>query len=157
MALQSKATGRHKLLDVDGIAAPGEIASPGEILINKLVPMSTKDPLPPNTTSMPLSNYKPAPVSWKGPPGESCIVDKVLLTQNDDGHNVIKASTLCLPLLVLKTRSDSCWLAQVLRINAGSKTADGPSWDVSLLHLWPSCFATAELLCLRLDSWRNKC
>ncbi|BDA40723.1 DNA-directed RNA polymerase III subunit RPC2 [Coccomyxa sp. Obi] len=87
---QSKATGRHKLLDVDGIAAPGEIASPGEILINKLVPMSTKDPMPPNMTSLPLSSYKPAPVSWKGPPGESCIVDKVLLTQNDDGHNVIK-------------------------------------------------------------------
>lgn len=111
LARQLKATGRHKLLDVDGIAAPGEIASPGEILINKLVPMSTKDPLPPNMTSLPLSNYKPAPVSWKGPPGESCIVDKVLLTQNDDGHNVIKASTLCPPHVVLRPRPGTCWLA----------------------------------------------
>lgn len=89
---------------MDGIAAPGEIVSPGEILINKLVPMSTKDPLPPNMTSLPLSSYKPAPVSWKGPPGESCIVDKVLLTQNDDGHNVIKASTLYPPACCAQPR-----------------------------------------------------
>ena len=53
--------------------------------------MSTKDPLPHGMVSLPPSAYKPAPVSWKGPPGESCIVDKVLLTNNDDGHTVIKA------------------------------------------------------------------
>lgn len=107
MAAQSKPTGRHKLLDEDGIAAPGEVASPGEILINKQVPMSTKDPMPHCMTTLPPSAYKPAPVSWKGPPGESCIVDKVLLTNNDDGHIVIKASAP--PQLLIPTSAAHCF------------------------------------------------
>lgn len=84
---------RLKILDRDGYASPGEIVSPGQILINKYSPMSTKDPLPHGQMSLPDSAYKPCPVSWKGPPGESCIVDKVLLTNNDDGNLVVKACT----------------------------------------------------------------
>lgn len=56
--------------------------------------MSTKDPLPHGPVNPQSSAFKPAPVSWKGPPGESCIVDKVLITNNDDGHMVIKARAL---------------------------------------------------------------
>ena len=77
------------MLDRDGIAAVGERVMAGDILINKQSPTSTKD--------VPLEQgppaYKQMPVSWKAPQGESCYVDKVLLTQNDDGHIVIKVTS----------------------------------------------------------------
>ena len=38
--------------------------------------------------------YKRAPQTWKGPEGEQIIVDKVLLTNNDEGHIVIKVLAL---------------------------------------------------------------
>ena len=78
-------------MDRDGIAAVGEVVAFGDILINKQSPMSTKDV--PGEHGAPA--YKAMPVSWKAPPGETCIVDKVLMTQNDDAHRVIKV----LPLL----------------------------------------------------------
>ena len=84
--MQVRGTGRYKALDRDGIAAVGEVVSSGEILINKQSPTTTKDV--PSEHGAPT--YKPMPVSWKAPPGETCIVDKVLLTQNDDAHIVIK-------------------------------------------------------------------
>lgn len=34
--------------------------------------------------------YKPCPQSYKGPPGEIAVVDKVLLTSNEDNRFVIK-------------------------------------------------------------------
>ena len=37
-----------------------------------------------------MQTYKRAPQTWKGPEGEQIIVDKVLLTNNDEGHIVIK-------------------------------------------------------------------
>ena len=37
-----------------------------------------------------VQTYKRAPQTWKGPEGEQIIVDKVLLTNNDEGHIVIK-------------------------------------------------------------------
>ena len=88
--LQTQGTGRLKVLDRDGIAAVGERVSAGDILINKQSPTSTKD--------VPLEQgpptYKQMPVSWKAPQGESCYVDKVLLTQNDDANIVIKVNSL---------------------------------------------------------------
>ena len=90
------------MLDRDGIAAVGERVSAGDILINKQSPTSTKD--------VPLEQgpptYKQMPVSWKAPQGESCYVDKVLLTQNDDAHIVIKVTSLhaCVRL------SSSAWM-----------------------------------------------
>lgn len=92
--MQTRGVGRYKVLDRDGIAAVGEVVSPGEILINKQSPTSTKDV--PSDQGFPP--YKPMPVSWKAPPGETCIVDKVLLTQNDDAHIVIKVPFLLDPL-----------------------------------------------------------
>lgn len=79
------------MLDRDGIAAVGEQVSAGDILINKQSPTSTKDV--PSEQGPPT--YKQMPVSWKAPQGESCYVDKVLLTQNDDAHIVIKVISLC--------------------------------------------------------------
>ena len=88
--MQVRGTGRYKALDRDGIAAVGEVVSSGEILINKQSPTTTKDV--PSEHGAPT--YKPMPVSWKAPLGETCIVDKVLLTQNDDAHIVIKVISL---------------------------------------------------------------
>ena len=90
--MQKQLGGRQKLLDRDGIATVGELVSPGDILINKQTPLSTKDPLPGGMGHGPLpdSFYKPAPLSWKGPPGEAAIVDRVLLTNNEDGHLIVK-------------------------------------------------------------------
>ena len=88
--MQARASGRYKALDRDGIAAVGEVVASGDILINKQSPTSTKD-VP---TEHGAPTYKGMPVSWKAPPGETCIVDKVLMTQNDDAHRVIKVSSL---------------------------------------------------------------
>ena len=64
----------------------GEVVASGDVLINKQSPTSTKD-VP---TEHGAPTYKAMPVSWKAPPGETCVVDKVLLTQNDDAHRVVK-------------------------------------------------------------------
>lgn len=87
---QTRGTGRHKLLDQHGIAAPGERVSSNDIIINKQSPVSTKEA--PSEHGSPA--MKGMPVSWKAPQGEMCVVDKVLLTQNDDAHIVIKVLLL---------------------------------------------------------------
>lgn len=43
-----------------------------------------------------LQTYKRAPQSWKGPEGEQVIVDKVLVTNNDEGHMVVKVAACVL-------------------------------------------------------------
>ena len=91
IAAQTRGTGRHKLLDQHGIAAPGERVSSNDIIINKQSPLSTKEA--PSEHGSPA--VKGMPVSWKAPQGETCVVDKVLLTQNDDAHIVIKVLVLC--------------------------------------------------------------
>ena len=37
------------------------------------------------------SFYKPTPQYYKGPPGETGVVDKVLLTSNEENHFLVKA------------------------------------------------------------------
>ena len=88
--VQARVTGRQKLLDADGVALVGERASPGDVLINKMTPLDTKNPMPPGQSSLGSEAYKAAPMAWKGPTGETCIVDRVLRTKNDEGHEVIK-------------------------------------------------------------------
>ncbi|KAK9929727.1 hypothetical protein M0R45_026813 [Rubus argutus] len=58
--------GKMRVLDNDGIASPGEVVRPKDILLNRQVP---------NTSG----GYKPAPLTYKGPEGESYVVDKVSL------------------------------------------------------------------------------
>ncbi|KAK9824521.1 hypothetical protein WJX72_011068 [[Myrmecia] bisecta] len=86
---QARAAGRLKLLDRDGIAAVGESITPNDIYINKQSPLNTRDAVP-VPSSLPDAAYKNTPQSWKGPPGESAVVDKVLLTNNDEGQLVVK-------------------------------------------------------------------
>ena len=41
-----------------------------------------------------VQTYKRAAQAWKGPEGEQVIVDKVLVTNNDEGHMVVKVCRL---------------------------------------------------------------
>ncbi|XP_061988708.1 DNA-directed RNA polymerase III subunit 2-like [Rosa rugosa] len=56
---------KMRVLDDDGIALPGEIITPDEILLNKQVPSTNK------------TGHRPAPLKYKGPEGESYVLDKV--------------------------------------------------------------------------------
>ncbi|CAI5930828.1 unnamed protein product [Closterium sp. NIES-64] len=80
---------RCQLQDHDGIAAPGEFIRPGDIYVNKQSPSNTRDAIL-NPMALPDTFYKPTPSSYKGPPGETAVVDKVLLTSNEENHFVIK-------------------------------------------------------------------
>lgn len=86
---QAGPNGRHRLLDKDGIAAVGEKIVPGDVYVNKQSPGNTRDPLP-NPQAMPDSFYRPTAQSYKGPAGESCVVDKVMLTMSDEGQFNVK-------------------------------------------------------------------
>jgi DNA-directed RNA polymerase III subunit RPC2 len=81
--------GRHRLLDGDGIASVGERIRPGDVYVNKQSPSNTRDPLP-NPQAMPDSFFRPTPQSYKGPQGEACVVDKVMLTMTDEGQFNVK-------------------------------------------------------------------
>ncbi|CAM6092659.1 unnamed protein product [Calypogeia fissa] len=81
---------RCQLQDQDGIAAVGEMIRPGDIYVNKQSPINTRDDVP-NPMAMKDSAYKPTPQTYKGPPGECAVVDRVLLTSNDENHFMIKA------------------------------------------------------------------
>ena len=77
----------------------GENITNGDIYINKQSPLVTRSsadsqPLGPNQT-LPDSAYRPTPQSYKGPPGEACVVDRVLLTNNDDSFMTIKVCLCC--------------------------------------------------------------
>ena len=80
---------KFKVLDPDGIVAPGEQLTQGECLVHKQTPLNTRDPVP-NLAAMNDAHYRPAPVMWKGHPGERCVVDKVLLTSNDENSCLVK-------------------------------------------------------------------
>lgn len=82
-------SGRCQLLDYDGIAAVGEMIRPGDIYVNKQTPINTRDPIA-NPQSLPDSFYRNTPQTYKGAAGETCVVDKVLLTSNDESQFVIK-------------------------------------------------------------------
>ena len=69
----------------------GESIENGDVFINKCSPTNTKDlfPMGPNN-SLPDSMLKPTPMSYKGAKGESSVIDKVLVTQNDENEEIIK-------------------------------------------------------------------
>ncbi|GLJ24758.1 hypothetical protein SUGI_0473260 [Cryptomeria japonica] len=80
---------RCQILDADGIAAPGEIIRPADVYINKESPISIKEEVK-NPMALPNSAYKSTRQTYKGPPGESGVVDKVLLTSNEEKTLTIK-------------------------------------------------------------------
>ena len=80
----------HKLLDDDGIAAPGSKITDGDMYINKQTPTQIRDPVA-ESIQRQNSFYKPTPQYYKGPRGETGVVDKVLLTSNEENHFLVKA------------------------------------------------------------------
>jgi DNA-directed RNA polymerase III subunit RPC2 len=80
---------RYRVLDADGIAAPGQPLGQGECLVHKQMPLNTRDPVA-DPAALPDAAYRPAPVMWKGHPGERCAVDRVMLTSNDENPCLVK-------------------------------------------------------------------
>ncbi|PSC73428.1 DNA-directed RNA polymerase III subunit RPC2 [Micractinium conductrix] len=118
----AKVPGKFRLLDRDGIAAAGEVLSQGEVLVNKQVPTNTRDQVT-NPAAMPDAFYRPSPVSWKGySGGEKCVVDKVMLTSNDDNPTVVK-------VLVRHTRRPE--LGDKFSSRHGQKGVVGSIWSQS--------------------------
>ncbi|BBG96639.1 nuclear RNA polymerase C2 [Prunus dulcis] len=67
-------SGPMRVLDDDGLAAPGEIIRRNDILINKQVPIVTRGQF---KSALNDSEFKSVPQRYDGPQGESCVVDKV--------------------------------------------------------------------------------
>mmetsp|Transcript_34577 Transcript_34577/g.97513 ORF Transcript_34577/g.97513 Transcript_34577/m.97513 type:complete len:454 (-) Transcript_34577:47-1408(-) len=84
--------GRKAMLEHDGIVGVGLRVESGDIFVNKQIPITTRDQVP-DPNSLHSSFFREAPQSYKGPLHESAVIDKVLLTSNDDSKFVIKALT----------------------------------------------------------------
>ncbi|CAL8115289.1 unnamed protein product [Prunus armeniaca] len=87
-------SGPMRVLDDDGLAAPGEIIRRNDILINKQVPIVTRGQF---KSALNDSEFKSVPQRYDGPQGESCVVDKVALCS--DKHN-----NLCFKFVIRHTR-----------------------------------------------------
>ncbi|KAB2054988.1 hypothetical protein ES319_A11G005000v1 [Gossypium barbadense] len=79
---------KMQILDDDGIAAPGEIIRPNDILLNK-VSIHTKG-IPVSSEPIMDSAYRPGKQLYKGPEGESCVLDRVALSSDQKGNLSIK-------------------------------------------------------------------
>ena len=79
-----------ELLDGDGIASVGQKIQHGDVYVNKQSPENTRDPVS-DPASLPDGFFKSAQQRYKGPTGESAVVDKVLLTSNEENQYVVKA------------------------------------------------------------------
>ncbi|KAK9164269.1 hypothetical protein Syun_005171 [Stephania yunnanensis] len=87
---------RMQILDDDGLAAPGEIIRPYDIYINKQSPIN-KEISVHSPAGLPDSAYKSAIQTYKGPRGETAVVDRVALTSDKDNN-------LCIKFLIRHTR-----------------------------------------------------
>ncbi|KAL1218047.1 DNA-directed RNA polymerase III subunit 2 [Cardamine amara subsp. amara] len=85
---------KMQILDDDGIASPGEIIRPNDVYINKQIPVETREKL-----KSPLSDsqYRPAREYFKGPEGETQVVDRVALCSDKNGQ-------LCIKYIIRHTR-----------------------------------------------------
>lgn len=75
---------KYRALDGDGIAAPGERLYPGDVYVNKMVPVMNED------RDMNPANiqYKEQAMSYKYP--VYAYMDKVCLTSTEDNHLIVK-------------------------------------------------------------------
>uniref|UniRef100_A0A1J3DA34 DNA-directed RNA polymerase subunit beta n=1 Tax=Noccaea caerulescens TaxID=107243 RepID=A0A1J3DA34_NOCCA len=85
---------KMQILDDDGIASPGEIIRPNDVYINKQIPVDTRENI-----KGPLSDsqYRPAREYFKGPEGETQVVDRVAICSDRNGH-------LCIKYIIRHTR-----------------------------------------------------
>lgn len=85
-----------QILDDDGLAAPGEIVRPFDILINKQSPIDTKTQSS-GSTKLKDSQYKSSKQTYKGSEGETPVVDRVALCSD-------KNNNLCIKYMIRHTR-----------------------------------------------------
>ncbi|AED95209.1 unnamed protein product [Arabidopsis thaliana] len=85
---------KMQILDDDGLATPGEIIRPNDIYINKQVPVDTVTKF---TSALSDSQYRPAREYFKGPEGETQVVDRVALCSDKKGQ-------LCIKYIIRHTR-----------------------------------------------------
>ncbi|CAL5350659.1 unnamed protein product [Camellia sinensis] len=101
----TKEVGIGLILDDDGLAAPGEIIRPNDIYINKQSPIVTRGAIVPpmglndkSLTGIATSRqYKPSRQTYKGPEGETAVVDRVALCSD-------KNNNLCIKFMIRHTR-----------------------------------------------------
>ena len=97
--VQARARGRFRLLEQDGICAVGEGIQSDDVYINKSSPKVTRsmgDGGHLGNKPLPDSAYNATPQKYKGPVGETCVVDRVLITNNDDNCPTFKVGPLSL-------------------------------------------------------------
>lgn len=87
---------KTQILDNDGLASPGEIIRPHDIYINKESPIITRGP-PSSLVGLRDSAYKPSRQTYKGPDGETAVVDRVALCTD-------KNKNLCIKFMIRHTR-----------------------------------------------------
>ncbi|KAJ3409998.1 DNA-directed RNA polymerase III core subunit ret1, partial [Chytridiales sp. JEL 0842] len=87
---------KYALIDADGIAGVGEKIKDGQVFVNKQTPIETNPRVGPSSeegggassTDPSAVPFKSAPLTYKYP-GTS-VIDKVLLTTNEEDQNMIK-------------------------------------------------------------------
>ncbi|KLT43758.1 beta and beta-prime subunits of DNA dependent RNA-polymerase [Cutaneotrichosporon oleaginosum] len=75
----------HNWLDNDGLVAPGSVVAQGDVLAARETPIDTRG------AGGPGSTFKPSPVVHKLP--EAALIDKVMVTDTEDGNQLIKILT----------------------------------------------------------------
>ncbi|WCJ39192.1 DNA-directed RNA polymerase III subunit 2 [Euphorbia peplus] len=92
----SKTEENERVLDDDGLAAPGEIIKLNNVYIKKESPLETRGP-PLASAALRNLKYRPTSQTFKVPEGESCVVDRVALS-SDRNNN------LCIKFVIRHTR-----------------------------------------------------
>ncbi|XP_066258243.1 DNA-directed RNA polymerase III subunit RPC2 [Euwallacea similis] len=81
---------KHKCLDADGIASPGELIENKQTLVNKSIPSGSTLPgsTLPGTASNSAVEYKDTPLSYRNV--EPSYIEKVLVSTNEEDTTLIK-------------------------------------------------------------------
>ncbi|KAG6476795.1 hypothetical protein ZIOFF_066043 [Zingiber officinale] len=85
-----------QILDDDGIAAPGEIIRNNDIYVNKKTPINTRERTD-DRTGLKDEEYRKTPAVYKGPEGETSVVDRVILYSDTNNK-------LCIKCIIRHTR-----------------------------------------------------
>ncbi|XP_042434747.1 DNA-directed RNA polymerase III subunit 2-like isoform X2 [Zingiber officinale] len=93
---KDKENQRMQILDGDGIAAPGEIIRNNDIYVNKESPINTRERTG-GPTGLKDEEYRKTPAVYKGPEGETCVVDRVILCSD-------ASNKLCIKSIIRHTR-----------------------------------------------------
>ncbi len=91
-AATKKPIWKHEILDMDGIALPGERCDNKQVLVNKHSPVVTEAIAPdPSQKNKPVSNsveFKETPLSYRNP--VEAMIEKVMISSNNDDAFLIK-------------------------------------------------------------------